>query len=126
MYLMYDSTPGIGTYMIVSVFLIIYLILIFPNKNILKTIEGNYTILNLFTIGVSVMIMELKNFLFFRIAFYFTFFISILLVDWFNNCYVNDKIKNLLFYIFMFVKLLMKISYIKFNISFFFSIKFSL
>lgn len=110
MYLMYDSTPGIGTYMIVSVFLIIYLILIFPNKNILKTIEGNYTILNLFTIGVSVMIMELKNFLFFRIAFYFTFFISILLVDWFNNCYVNDKIKNLLFYIFMFVYFLIYIN----------------
>lgn len=103
LYLEYNSTPGIGTFMIVAVFLIIYVFVLYPRKTKINHIYGNSTFINLFTIGVSIVLLEVKNYLFFRFAFYFTVLISTLLVEWFENCFANNVFNHTIFYFCLFV-----------------------
>lgn len=111
MYLNYDATPGIGTFMIVGTFLIIYFFMFLLNKKKIIDFEQSNTFLNLLTIGIAIMILELKNFLFFRFAFYFTFFISIIFVDYYESCNLKkNKFLNLAFYLCMFIYFLVYIN----------------
>ena len=102
LYMNYNSTPGLGTCMNVFVYLLITLILVIPKYK--ETSVDNYTIYNLFLVGVSIMVLELKNYLFFRIAFYFTILLPIILANSYeNHSFKNKKIESLLFYIALFV-----------------------
>lgn len=81
------------------------------NKKKIIDFEQSNTFLNLLTIGIAIMILELKNFLFFRFAFYFTFFISIIFVDYYESCNLKkNKFLNLAFYLCMFIYFLVYIN----------------
>ena len=106
MYLNYDSSPGIGTYMNVILYVLIGFILILPTikKKIEKSNSHNYKLYNLLLIGLCIMLLEVKNFLFFRIAFYFTISIVILLADYYKERRFRYKKEySLLFYVCIFI-----------------------
>lgn len=109
MYSSYDAVPGIGTYINVTLYLLFTIFLLIPkfaNNN-----SKNYHLYNLFLIGVSIMILEFKNYLFFRIAFYFTILICLLLPIFYKEHNLrNKKLESLLFYIFLFIYFLVYIN----------------
>lgn len=110
MYLTYDYNPGIGTYVIVTIYLIMYLLLFYANRKKIFYMDTNSNLFyNMITIGTAIMLLEYKNFLFFRVAYYFTFVISITLVDIYEKYFKKNKIINLLFYLFMFIYFLIYI-----------------
>lgn len=112
MYLKYDSTPGIGTYLIVSIFVIIYLFFLLPNKEeLIKINEKNRLFFALSTIGVGIMLLELKNYLFFRIAFYFTIYIIFLISDYYSLKKIEkNRPLSLIFYMVVFAYFLIYVS----------------
>ena len=111
MYLNYDSKPGIGTIIIVSIYILMYLVLYANRKELIKKNNINLLFLNLTTIGVGLMILEFKNFLFFRIAYYFIIYIVFLLSDYYNLKEFNkNRIISLLFYFCIFIYFIIYIS----------------
>lgn len=111
MYLTYDSTPGIGTYLIVLTHVFIFLFLINRNKSRLIAYRGNSLFFNIMLLGTAIMLLELKNFLFFRIAFYFTVSIAVVLVDYYQVVDLKkNKVLSFLLYICIFVYYLVYIN----------------
>lgn len=106
----YDSTPGIGTFLNVLVYLLISIFLIIPKYKNSEKCNDYYTY-NLFLIGLSVVLLELKNFLFFRIAFYFTILTPIVLTDFYIEHNFNKrKIESLIYYICLFIYFLVYVN----------------
>lgn len=102
MYSTYDSTPGIGTYINVFCYLFLTVFFIIPAYS--KRKIDDYYIYNLFLIGLGIMLIEVKNFLFFRIAFYFTILTPIMLTTIYNeHNFKNRKIEKSIYYICLFV-----------------------
>lgn len=101
MYSNYNATPGIGTYINVFVYLVVTVFLIIPKykKTASADEKVNYNNYNLFLIGVAIMLLELKNFLFFRIAFYFTILTPIILTEFYEEHHLQRrKTERLIFY----------------------------
>lgn len=104
-YLTYESSPGIGTYLIilfyfcVTVFLIIY-----NKKKILNYSNNTNYMINLLILGNLIMLFQVKNWLFTRIAIYCTIFVPILLSEYYEASKIkNNKGVSLAFYIVMFI-----------------------
>lgn len=110
MYSTYDSTPGMGTYLNVFVYLILTMFL--SNSKFMRfQKKHDYSYYNLFLIGVSIMVLEFKNFLFFRIAFYFTILGPIILTDFYEeNHFRNHRLESLIFYSCLFIYFLVYIN----------------
>lgn len=102
MYSTYNAVPGLGTYINVTLYLLFTVFLLIPRyKNVNN---DDYQYYNLFLIGICIMMLEYKNYLFFRIAFYFIIFSVFML----SNFYIEHKLQNrkfesLLFYLCLFV-----------------------
>lgn len=106
LYLEYNSTPGLGTYINVFLYAVIGFIFVLPTilKNINKSDVPDYRLYNLFLIGLGIMLLEIKNFLFFRIAFYFTISIIILLAEFYREKKFRfRKVNSLIFYICIYI-----------------------
>ena len=104
-YINYDSVPGVGTYLIVLFYLCITIFLILRNKK--KIIEnnpnGNFMI-NILIIGNAIMLFQLKNWLFTRIAVYCTIFVPILISEYYEYSNLKkNKEMSLLLYIIIFI-----------------------
>ena len=109
MYSSYDAVPGIGTYINVSLYLLFTLFLLIPKYK--NGCYSNYQYYNLFLIGVCIMILEYKNYLFFRIAFYFIIISTLMLTTFYiEHKFNNKKIESLLFYLCLFVYFLIYIN----------------
>lgn len=99
LYIDYSSLPGVGTYINVAVYLIIALLIMSKRKKIEILNHDGKLFCNAVVIGATVMLLELKNYLFFRIAYYFIIFIPILLVDYYETAsFRTKKINSLAFY----------------------------
>ena len=111
-YITYDSKAAIGTYMVVLIYFLITLILILPRrKKIENSNEYSNEFINYLIIAISLMLFQLKNYLFARIIIYFTIFTPILISEYFYNSNVKkDKIKEILIYIILFTHYIIYIS----------------
>lgn len=108
MYSTYDTTPGIGTYINVFCYLFFAIFFFIPIHN--KKEENDNYIYNLFLIGLGIMLIEVKNFLFFRIAFYFTILSPLILTTMYNeHNFKNRKLEKLMYYSCLFVYFLVYI-----------------
>ncbi len=109
MYSSYDANPGIGTYINVILYLLFTIFLLIPKYRNAGT--NNFQYYNLFLLGICIMVLEFKNYLFFRIAFYFTIISTIMLPSFYiQHNLKNRKIESLLFYLCLFVYYLVYIS----------------
>lgn len=107
----YDSLPGIGTYINVLSYFLITILLIVPKYRVYMSRKENYKMYNLFLVGISIMLLEVKNFLFFRIAFYFTILTPIILTELYEEYRVRDRrIEILVFYLCLFIYFLVYVS----------------
>lgn len=101
-YATYDSIPGIGTYLTVTFYYLMYLLLLVPNRN--KFDEKTKIYFNLASIGVCIMSLQLHNWLFNRIVEMFTIFMPIVLSEYYDHINEkNNKIVSLLFHTIAFV-----------------------
>lgn len=112
-YLSYDSAPGLGTYMNVLIYIIIAILFLLTSskKDWAKQKTTQYYEYNLFFVGIIIVILELKNFLFFRIAIYFTYLLPVLLANYYECTKIkNNKSAKLLLYSALFIYYLVYIS----------------
>lgn len=100
MYIENSYAPGIGTYLNVLVYLIILFLIMTRKKDFIDKNKNNILYLNSVIIGVAIMLFELKNYLFFRIAFYFIIFMPIALTEYYEiSNFRKKKIESLVFYV---------------------------
>lgn len=99
-----EYLPGVGTYINVAVYFVLYIIFIhFTKKNFKNTEEKNLQ-LNAATIGLGIVTLELKNFLFVRIATPFIIFFPILIAESYEIYNFRKKrLESLIFYSCLFV-----------------------
>lgn len=91
-YLTYESTHGIGTYLMVFFYLSITLFIILYNrKRILAVNKNNNYMINLLIVGDIIMLFQLKNWLFARLAVYSTIFVPILLSEYYDTVKLEKK-----------------------------------
>lgn len=102
LYSTYDTVPGIGTILNVLLYLIFTILFVIPKYKVDNKDDG--LVYNLFLIGVGIMILEFKNFLFFRIAMYFTILAPIILTKFYvEHGFTKRKMESLIFYISLFI-----------------------
>lgn len=93
----YESTPGVGTYLIVLCQNLIYYLIITKNRH--KLSAGGQKFYNLVSIGIIITSLQLKNWLFARIAQDFLIFMPIILADILGDTKEkNKKIVNAVVY----------------------------
>ncbi len=98
----YDLVPGIGTYLIVLFYYSLYFFLIVPNRKKIDVSHKKY--LNLISIGICVLSLQLHNWLFSRASSYFMIFLPIILSDYYDKRFnVNSKLEKIIFHLLLFV-----------------------
>ena len=104
-YLDYNSQTGIGSYLIVLFYFCVTVFLILNNKE--KILNSNKNInymINLLIIGDVIMLFQIKNWLFTRLAIYCTIFVPILLSEYYEASNIkNNKGISLIFYCVLFI-----------------------
>ena len=105
LYIDYEAVSGLGSYLNVLTYLFIAIFLINPNKEELCKINANNKkIISLFFIGIGIMILQLKNWLFVRLSIDFIIFLPVLLSDYYNcNGLRFKKFNSLITYLCLFV-----------------------
>jgi hypothetical protein len=88
----YNSTPGIGTYLMVLCENLIYYLLLVPNRNKLS-VDGK-RMYNLTTLGIIITSLQLHNWLFVRVAQCFLIFMPITMSDIIGE--MNSRNKKIL------------------------------
>lgn len=102
LYSTYDTIPGIGTILNVLIYLVFTMFFVIPKYN--TDTRDDELVYNLFLIGVGIMILEFKNFLFFRIAMYFTILTPIIISKFYvEHDFTKRKMESLMFYILLFI-----------------------
>lgn len=104
-YLDYESTAGIGTYLIVFTYIFVFTMFIYPNRKEISSANKNgYFFINLLTIGICIMLIQLRSWLFARLAIYFTIFAPINLAEYYQLKNIkHQKINSLIFYVAIFI-----------------------
>ncbi len=107
-YEQYESAPGIGTYLIVLAYYVMYFFLILPNKKKIDSSHKKY--IDLISIGIIILSLQLHNWLFDRIAASFMIFLPIILSDCYDKGFnENNKLEKLVFHALLFVYFLVYI-----------------
>lgn len=99
----YNSTPGVGTYLMVLFYYIVYLFILSPKR---KEFNNNTKIyFNLVSVGVCIMSLQLHNWLFNRLVEMFTIFMPIVLSEFYDHIYNKDnkKIVSFVFHMCAFI-----------------------
>lgn len=103
-YLEYNSTSGIGTFLMVFIYIFVTNMFLYRNKKTLYNIsQYSSSHMNYLLIGTAIMILQLKNWLFVRFAVDFTIFISLSLAEFYSIKLEKEKNLRLLFYILLFI-----------------------
>ncbi len=104
-YLDYESTAGLGTYMIVLTYLLVYIFFINPHKNdIIDNYKDSKLFYNLITIGVCIMFIQIRSWLFARFSIYFSMFVPIVLAEYYKIRNLRNKeLESFVFYCCIFV-----------------------
>lgn len=95
-----EYSAGIGTYLQLIIYGILFFIVNLKRKQIIKTNENNLEYINLFNISYIIMMAGIKNTLFMRMANYLSIFIILLIPELYNIYNIkNKKLEKICFYI---------------------------
>lgn len=105
LYIDYEATSGVGTLINVIIYLFIAIFVVNCNKKrICDLNKDNVTLINLFYIGIAIMILQIKNWLFVRISIDFIIFLPILLSEYYEIFnFKFNKLNSLLTYLCLFI-----------------------
>lgn len=92
----FSSVPGLGTYLMVMVYYVIYFILLSPKQKYFNETERKY--ISLFSITICIMSLQLHNWLFNRISDIFIVFMPIILSKYYDL--ISNKNKKTFSFIF--------------------------
>ena len=91
--------PGVGTFVRIFVYLVIWIIMYKNRKCIMKNNKISRTDFYVFTFGIITMLFGIKNILFIRLSNYMTFFSSLLIPELYDIYKIYDKkIEKLVLY----------------------------
>lgn len=102
--------PGTGTYLMIICYVIIYILLLVSKKKIVNLNQNNEIYYRIVTVGIILMIFELQNHLFYRLALYFIIYFTLLLTDYLIM--LRSKNKKILVVAFYLICLIYYILYI--------------
>lgn len=103
-YLDYDSIPGVGTFLMVFLYIFVTIVFIFRNRKILSNInQYGSRYINYLLVGTAIMILQLKNWLFVRLVVDFTIFMPLLLAELYSVKINKERSLQLIFFTLLFI-----------------------
>ena len=104
-YLNYNSTAGIGTYVMILFYFILTVFIILPHRKKLENAnQVNKYAVNMLVIANCLMLLQMHNWLFSRLVIYMTIFMPIVISDYYEIVEFNKKkFFSLIFYIAIFI-----------------------
>jgi len=110
LYMNEQYAAGTGTKLIVIFYIFVISMIAYYRNELVKFNKNNFYFINIIIFSLIFVIMELKHYLFARLAYYFTILVPLVLADLYNVLGIkNKKLDWLFFYSVMFIYFLMYI-----------------